>query len=107
MIIGNVSTCPVCGGNLKHYDKVLRIIRTKGGCIQKIKIRRLKCIMCNKIHRELPLFIIPYKHYIASIIEGVLEGYITPDTIGFEDYPCEVTMMRWWNAKNTYPFMKK
>ena len=26
---------------------------------------------------------------------GVLEGLITCETLGFEDYPCEMTMIRW------------
>lgn len=95
MIINNVRECPGCGGALKHYDNVTRIIRTKGGVRRKIKIRRLKCINCRKLHRELPDFIFPYKQYEAEIIKGVLAGYITPETTGFEDYPCEMTMLRW------------
>ncbi len=30
MVIKAESTCPKCGGELKHYDTVKRIIRTKG-----------------------------------------------------------------------------
>ena len=29
------------------------------------------------------------------MIRGVLEGLITSDTLGFEDYPCEATMANW------------
>ena len=29
----------------------------------------------------------------------VLEGLITCETIGFEDYPCEMTMLRWLSQK--------
>jgi hypothetical protein len=43
----------------------------------------------------LPDFIFPYKQYEADIIIGVIEGLITCDTLGFEDYPCEMTMIRW------------
>ena len=32
---------------------------------------------------------------VAKIIDGVIEGLITCDTVGFEDYPCELTMIRW------------
>lgn len=35
------------------------------------------------------------KQYEADIIIGVLEGLITCGTLGFEDYPCEMTMIRW------------
>jgi rubredoxin len=88
-------TCPECGGDLKYYDKVKRIIRTKNGMSKYIEIRRLKCTKCGMIHRELSEDIFPYKQYEAEIIRGVLEDLITSDTLGFEDYPCEMTMIRW------------
>lgn len=95
MINAGISNCPNCGGNLKYYDRVSRMIRVKGGDKRYLKVRRFKCVECRKIHRELPNYIYPYKQYEADIIKGVLEGYITPETIGFEDYPCEMTMSRW------------
>lgn len=95
MIRGDQSVCPECGGNLKCYDRVQRIVRTKARKTKRICVRRLKCLSCGMLHRELPDFICPYKQYEAEIIKGVLEGFITPETIGFEDFPCEVTMMRW------------
>lgn len=95
MVIGNSSNCPRCGGELKHYDKVERIVRTKGRETNRVKIRRLRCISYGMIHRELPQSIVPYKQYSADVISGVVEGHITPDTLGYEDYPCEVTMLRW------------
>lgn len=101
MIDLNVLTCPICGGDLKYYDKVKRIIRTKNGIKKRIFLRRLKCITCKTIHREIPNFIFPYKQYEADIIIGVLDGLITNDTLGFEDHPCELTMRRWILTKNT------
>lgn len=95
MININELTCPDCGGCLKYYDKVKRIVRTKNRVSKYIEIRRLRCESCREIHRELPDDIYPYKQYEAEIIRGVLEEFITPDTIGFEDYPCEMTMIRW------------
>lgn len=95
MISNNESICPKCGGELKYYDSVKRIVRTKYGKKKKIIVRRLRCIKCSSIHRELPEFICPYKQYEVDIIIGVLEGFITCETIGFEDYPCEMTMIRW------------
>lgn len=95
MITNDELTCPGCGGALKYYDKVQRIIRSKGRSFKYIEIRRFKCTGCGTIHRELPDDIIPYKQYEAEIIRGVLEGFITSDTLGFEDYPCEMTMNRW------------
>ena len=47
------------------------------------------------LHRELPEELFPYKQYESEVIRGVLEGLITCETLGYEDYPCEVTMIRW------------
>lgn len=100
MVSFNISKCPKCGGHLKHYDSVGRTIRTKGGISNRITIRRLRCSKCNKLHREIPNKLYPYKQYEAEIIKGVLEGLITPYTIGYEDYPCEATIVRWKREKN-------
>ena len=103
MVSTNESTCPKCGGELTHYDSVKRIVRTKGRVSEHIKIRRLKCRSCGIIHRELPESVVPYKQYEADMIEGVLEGFITSDTLGFEEYPCELTMANWRAEKNIIP----
>ena len=44
-------------------------------------------------------YISPYKQYEAEVIRGVLEGFITCETYGYEDYPCEMTMARWKNSQ--------
>lgn len=95
MISNEQSRCPNCDGELKYYDKVKRIVRTKNRKTFWVVLRRFKCIKCHKIHREIPDNIFPYKQYEAEVIKGVLEGFITPNTLGFEDYPCEMTMSRW------------
>lgn len=95
MIENDEQRCPKCGGELKHYDSVRRIIKSKYGKEKKVIIQRLQCVECHTIHRELPDFIFPFKHYEKDIIIGVVEGLITCETLGFEDYPCELTMMRW------------
>lgn len=95
MISNNESICPKCGGQLKYYDSVKRLVRTKYGRKKKVVVPRFRCTQCHSIHRELPDFIFPYKQYEADIIIGVIEGLITSETIGFEDYPCEMTMIRW------------
>ena len=83
MISDNQSICPKCGGQLKYYDHVQRLVRTKFGNKKWVAIRRLRCCKCHAVHRELPDFIFPYKQYELDII------------IGVEDYPCEMTMIRW------------
>ena len=95
MIFFGEESCPLCGGKLKYYDKVKRIIRTKRRETKWIYIRRYKCGKCGSIHREILEDIYPYRQYESEVIFGVLEGFITPDILGFEDYPCEMTMKRW------------
>lgn len=94
-MVSNDMICPDCSGQLKYYDSVQRIVRTKGRQTRWIKISRLRCPHCGSIHRDLPDYIFPYKQYEAEVIRGVLEGYITCETYGYEDYPCEMTMIRW------------
>lgn len=95
----NKLICNVCGCEMKYYDKVQRILRTKNRQSEWVFIPRFKCQGCGHIIRNLPNYIYPYKQYETEIISGVLDGTITCETLGFEDYPCEMTMKRW---KNTY-----
>lgn len=95
MVSVDVSTCPKCGGELKYYGRVPRIVRTKNRATTWVEIRRLRCSSCGSFHRELPELIFPYKQYETEVIVGVLEGLITCETLGFEDYPCEATMLQW------------
>lgn len=95
MVPKNVCICPKCGGKLSHYDSVKRIVRTKARRTEWARLRRSRCANCGALHRVLPDVLFPYKQYEAEVIIGVLEGLITCETIGFEDYPCEMTMERW------------
>ena len=47
------------------------------------------------MHRSITEDIFPFKQYDAEIINGVVEGLITQDTLGFEDYPSETTVKEW------------
>lgn len=40
----------------------------------KIRIRRLVCSSCGRIHSELPDIVQPFKHYAAEVIQQALEG---------------------------------
>ena len=91
--------CPECRNRLSYYDTVRRIALSAGRAKRRLYIRRLRCEGCGRIHRELPDFISPRKLYEAGIIRGVVAGLITPDTEGFEEYPCEGTM-RYWRTRN-------
>ncbi|MDR2505961.1 MAG: DUF6431 domain-containing protein, partial [Oscillospiraceae bacterium] len=87
--------CPSCGGALKYYDKISRIQRTKAGVTNWVQMNRIRCTGCGMVHREISEDISPYKHYEVEVILGVIEGLISFETLGYEDYPCEMTMKRW------------
>jgi hypothetical protein len=70
-------------------------VRGKNHSKELVSIERYKCPKCKKIHRNLPDNLYPFKHYESDIIDGVREGLISPETLGFEDFPCEETMKRW------------
>lgn len=95
MINVNDCECPICNGELKYYDSISRIIREKYRETEWIKIRRFRCNNCRVLHRELPECLIPFKQYDAEVIFGVVEGIITSETLGYEDYPCEAIMLKW------------
>lgn len=96
------TVCPNCQEPLKYRDSRKRHIRQEGG--QKLwgRIRRLYCTRCHRLHNELPTNLSPYKHYEVEVIEGVVDGVITPDDLESEDYPCVQTMERWkeWISHN-------
>lgn len=95
MVFYNKLKCPKCGGDLKYYNTIKRIKKTKGGKKEIIRMRQYICRKCKSTHRELPPDILPYKHYELSIIKGVVVGKITSYDLDYEDYPCEMTMNRW------------
>ena len=101
MIRKKTDNCPKCNGQLFYYDKAKRIVKTRYGRQIYIFVKRYKCSVCGSVHRCIPKFLIPYKHYELEIIKGVLEGIITNDILGFEDYPCEQTMKRWREIYNS------
>lgn len=101
MTYDNGPICPHCGGQTHYYDKAKRIVKGKYGESKKIYVYRYRCSQCGEIHRVIPDTLIPFKHYEKEVIQGVIEGTITPETLGFEDYPSEMTMHRWRKDSST------
>ena len=87
--------CPYCGALLEFEDHVRRHRKLAGGEKEWFWIERRSCPACCCLHRVLPDFLAPHKHYDIGIITGVLNSEITSDLLAFEDYPCERTMERW------------
>lgn len=91
----NVPGCPCCGGQLRYWDSRLRIRKHEGGDRDFLSIRRFKCTACGSYHNELPDVLLPYKHYEAEVISGVIDGIVTPHDQDSEDYPSISTMLYW------------
>ena len=73
--------CPYCEEVLSFCDHVLRHEKQAGGKKQWYLIERWKCNKCptKKLHRALPDFLAPYKHYSVDIIADTSEHM---DTLG-------------------------
>lgn len=66
--------CPICQGELKHYDRRNRKAIDENGVQRTYCLRRLRCQRCKRLHIELPDLIIPCKRYMASVIAAVITG---------------------------------
>lgn len=67
MVMRDQTTCPKCGGELKYYDSVPRLVRTKGRETARVSMRRFRCVRCGAVHRELSELLVPYKQYEAEV----------------------------------------
>lgn len=61
MVAANQAACPKCAGHLRYFDRVKRVIRTKKRQTGWIQIRRLRCVTCGGLHRELPVELLPMR----------------------------------------------
>lgn len=92
--------CLRCGEISGYYDTVKRTVRTAYGKRYEVSIERYICTKCRFIHRELPDYLIPYKHYEKRIIDGFIFGNLSSDMLEYEDYPCSMTIQNW--KKSTF-----
>ena len=90
--------CPKCGNESKYYDKVQRIVRKEYGKKCTITIERYFCENCNFLYRNLPEYLLPFKHYKKQIIYGFIFEELTFDMLEYEDYPCFSTVKKWKNG---------
>lgn len=104
MIAKGNDICPKCGGRLVYYDSCYRKVLEKRREVKRYLLHRYHCPTCGSYHRELPNDILPYKQYCADIVQGVLDGIISNDILGFEDYPCEQTIKN-WTSRNLQLFI--
>lgn len=102
---GSEFICTTCKkGRLRCRDHVKRICRLEGGETEWFIIPRHQCDNdgCGRMHRMVPDFLVPFKHYKAEIISGVLDGIVTPSDEDSFDQPSENTMKAWnhWLMSN-------
>ena len=87
--------CDICGKEMKYRSTTKRIVKFPGGEKREIQIRVFTC--CGKYKRELPDYLVPFKHYTKDTIEEAVSKDISED-LRFEDFPCEMTIKRWKNV---------
>lgn len=94
--------CPLCGYILGHRGSRPRRIRYYANDSEVIHVRRFHCNNCNRNHTELPEIFYPQKQYSRSVIDDILEGYVT-ETDDITSYgPSLQTIKRWRNTLCTH-----
>jgi hypothetical protein len=87
--------CPICDGELCYRDNRLRLLNDAVGFVERYLLRRLRCVVCKKLHLEIPDNIVPYKHYDANAIQSVIDrkdGQLP-------DCAASMTTQRRWRAQ--------
>lgn len=94
--------CPVCDEILLCRDWRVRQYRDVDGKRHALWIRRMKCSICNRLHNELPDFVVPYKQHVSSTIEKSVEEGLLEKEILSECIPDVKTTKRWraWVEEN-------
>lgn len=85
----DIPICPKCGSVLSGYDTRKRIVINEYGEKTQYYLNRLRCPVCNKVHTEIPDFILPYKNYEKEVIDSVLMGW------KHECFADDSTIRRW------------
>lgn len=88
--------CPCCEGLLKAIGSRGRMLIESTGETKLLRIRRLRCKECRRIHHELPDCLVPYKRYASECIEEVLSETGAEPSVPAD----ESTLYRWrcWYA---------
>lgn len=91
--------CPVCGGELGKFGWRRRKHFEMDGGAKVLRVRRLRCKKCGKIHHELPDILFPYKRHCAATIENIIGG-------NDSGVCCEESTIRrirrWWETLEIY-----
>lgn len=83
MVKSEKDRCPKCGGELRYYDCVKRVVKTPDRHV--LYLSRVKCLTCGSVHR-VSGDLKPYEQYPDSVIKN---GETSVD-----GYPCRMTVYR-------------
>lgn len=82
---------PCCGEKCNIIGSRKRIYIEATGEKKELRIRRLRCSNCRRIHHELPDFLVPHKHYESACVEQTL----TEEPVAFDVAADNATLQRW------------
>ena len=88
--------CPLCEGFLKYRDAINRDVIDRFGEVWHFNLRRLRCMLCKKLHREIPDTIQPFKRYNSEAIQCALDG--NEDAL---ECDVDASTIRRWKAEFT------
>ena len=93
----NLTICPQCGGKVHGHGARPRQATTNG-VKNWCQVQRFLCPRCKKTFTRLPYFLVPFKHYVASEIEGALRHIFNGGKISkAPSGAAESTLWRWRN----------
>jgi len=89
--------CARCAGQLRVHGCYWRHIKDEDGSRHYGWVVQGHCIPCNKFPALIPEFIMPHKHYMAEVIEGVIAESERGNVIEhLGGYAADVSTMRRW-----------
>lgn len=65
---------PCCDSELKVIGSRTRVLYNAEGERKVLVIRRLSCLLCGRVHHELPDLVVPYKRYDSASLEAVIDS---------------------------------
>ena len=99
--------CPFCQERLTAHDWNRRCERCLDGTINKYRVEDRICLLCGKIQRLLPDFLVPYKRYGTEAIKEMIHSDAGRILEQYPDTSNASTIQRfkaWWNTMKPYFF---
>lgn len=95
MIIKGAVQCPNCGGELTLHNCYARHLIEETGERHDGWVAQCRCPNCNTYPSLIPDFLMPYKHYIAEVIEATL----SEDAGNLSVCPADDSTIRRWSKQ--------